>query len=244
MASIFLLATIGGLISAVSTSVGALMLLVKAKFESAGVIKLSFDFAIGVMLSAAAFSLIGPELMQSLSKPLQLVSLMLGAIVGLVFILWIQKFIQTTNPNLENKSKILLAFALLFHNLPEGMGAGASLAGLTLAQAIPLQVALTLQNVAEGFLIALILKQLGWSTGKAVLGGVLSGLVELLGALVAGLFLSQTQSLLPFFLGFAGGAMVMSAGQEIIESINNKKSLNFIQLSMGILLIPIMNLFL
>lgn len=232
--SILVLATFGGVISAISTSTGSLLAPMFTKFESLRKFQMSMDFALGVMLSAVAFSLVGPEIMKG--KELSMV--FSGLLSGSLFILFTHKIISYFNRNQKfNSYKILLIAALVFHNLPEGMGAGASLAGMSLQDAIPLQVAISIQNIAEGLLLTLLLQGLGMSLTSSVIGGIISGLIEMSGAVVAGLVMEQTVSLLPIFLSLAGGAMMMSVAMEIHEA----KKLQISQFMTGLLVIPLTN---
>lgn len=232
--SILVLATIGGVISAVSTSAGSLLAPLFSKFQGLRKIHMSMDFALGVMLSAVAFSLVGPEIMKG-----QHLSLVFsGIIAGGLFILSTHKIISYFNRNQKfNSYKILLIAALIFHNLPEGMGAGASLAGMNLQDAIPLQVAISIQNIAEGLLLTLLLQGLGMNLTTSVIGGIISGLIEMSGAVVAGLVMEQTVSLLPFFLSLAGGAMMMSVLMEMMEA----KKVQLSQFMGGLMVIPLTN---
>lgn len=229
--SVLFLSVIGGLISAVSTSAGSLMAPVFTRFETLRKYHMSMDFALGVMLSAVAFSLVGPEIL----KGQHLSMVFTGLFAGAFFILASHKVIGILN------RKTLLVAALVFHNLPEGMGAGASLAGMNLNEALPLQVALSIQNIAEGLLLTLLLQGLGMSLTHSVIGGILSGLVEMSGAVTAGLLMQETTMLLPFFLSLAGGAMMMSVALEIHESMSLGKRLEASHFFGGLLVIPMTN---
>ncbi|MFN7262514.1 MAG: hypothetical protein ACK5UJ_01745, partial [Pseudobdellovibrionaceae bacterium] len=61
MLNIFELAVIGGLVSFASTALGSFGYTLFQKSGPAEQLRNSIDFALGIMLSAAAFSLIGPE---------------------------------------------------------------------------------------------------------------------------------------------------------------------------------------
>lgn len=193
---------------------------------------MSMDFTLGVMLSAAAF-LIAPELISNVSLSL------MGLTVGLVSIVLLHQFIHQLSHG-KNQSSYLLIAALIFHNLPEGMGAGASLAAMEWKTALSLQAAIAVQNVVEGMVLVLLLLSLGLKTKWAVAGGIVSGVVELSGGVMAGLLLNQTLAILPFLLSLAGGAMMGSVGLEIWET----KRLNAAQFIMGTAIIPVMNFFL
>jgi zinc transporter, ZIP family len=237
--SVLFLAFIGGIVSAVSTSTGSLIAPLFSKIEKIRKYHLSMDFALGVMLSAVAFSLVGPELLRADHLLLSLS----GLAAGSLFILLTHKAISFLNREEKyNSQKVLLVAALIFHNLPEGMGAGASLAGMALNQAIPLQVAIALQNVMEGLLLTLLLQSLGLRLSYAVLGGIGSGVIEMLGAISAGLMLESTQALLPFLLTLAGGAMMMSVLLELRESFTHGKSLQRSHFITGLMIIPLTNM--
>lgn len=236
--SVLLLSTIGGLISALSTSLGSLLAPLFTRFENLRRYHMSMDFALGVMLSAVAFSLVGPELVRG--KDLFLV--LSGIMTGGTFIIVTHKMIEWFNGKVQRpSSNLLLISALVFHNLPEGMGAGASLAGMALHDAIPLQVALSLQNIVEGLLLTLLLQGLGLRLIFSVAGGVASGILEMSGAIVSGLFLQETNMLLPFFLSLAGGAMMTSVGLEIYESSLKGKPFKITHFVSGLFVIPLSN---
>lgn len=237
--SIMTLAFIGGIVSLVSTSLGSLIAPLFTKIEKLRKCRLSMDFALGVMLSAVAFSLVGPELL----KGHDLLKVVLGLFTGMLFIGLTHQVIHHYSHGHAQSGKMLLIAALIFHNFPEGMGAGASLAGMDLAQAIPLQVAISIQNVAEGLLLTLLLRGFGLSMLWAVMGGIASGLLEMTGALSAGVMLQQTQNILPFLLSLAGGAMMMSVGLEVKESFNIGRGIEKSQFICGLVTIPITNLF-
>jgi len=119
---------------------------------------------------------------------------------------------------------------------------GASLAAMNLNQAIPLQIALAIENIAEGLLLALCFLSFGWSLPRSVLGSMGSGLVEFSGAAIAGLLLQQTLSWLPLVLSVAGGAMLMSVALELFEARVQGRLFQKDQFVIGLLLIPIMNM--
>lgn len=245
MENTFLLAVIGGLVSFLSTSLGSLLIYISDKSKKMKPMQISIDFAAGVMLSAAAFSLIGPGLLKATIKNSshELQATIAGLAVGFIFIGFINKVIHRLElTSKETVTEMVLALALIFHNFPEGMGSGASLAGLELSKAVTLQFALTAQNIIEGLLITAVLMGLGWKRSIAVVGGIFSGLIELTGAISAGLILEKTQSVLPFLLSLAGGAMLMSVMIELHEKFRSEKVIQKQEFTLGLLSIPIMNL--
>lgn len=243
------LALLGGLFSLISTSIGGFLILLSphiSRFKLSN-FRLSIDFALGIMLSAVAFSLFGPELLQSLKASEKLTTVLAGFSLGILFIGWTHSFIHSREKKAESQIKsshVVLALALIFHNFPEGMGAGASLAGMSLIQALPIQVAIAIQNLPEGLILAICLKGFGWSTAKAIWGSIGSGFIELSGAVIAGFALQQSMTLLPFLLSLAGGAMLMSVGIELVEAAKNGRLIQKYQLLIGLFTIPLLNLIL
>lgn len=113
------------------------------------------------------------------------------------------------------QSGILLAIGITIHNLPEGIAIGAGYMyspqfGLFVATAI------LLHNIPEGVATALPLYTSGVSKWSSFRTSLFSGLAEPFGALVAALFLSSFQPLIPAALAFAGGVMMFITLDELI----------------------------
>ena len=121
----------------------------------------------------------------------------------------------------------MLSFAVTLHNLPEGMAVGAVLAGLaagegsvSAASAVALSLGIAIQNFPEGAIISMPLHAEGVSKGKSFLFGVLSGVVEPLGAVLTMLAAALVLPLLPYFLSFAAGAMLYVVVEELIPEMS------------------------
>ena len=95
--------------------------------------------------------------------------------------------------------------------------------------AFMLTVGVTVQNIPEGAIISLPIKDSGVSKKKAFLSGTLSGVVEPVFALLSLVFSSFIASLMPYLLGFAAGAMIYVSVYELMPKSNGTKdSLCFI----------------
>jgi zinc transporter, ZIP family len=225
MATAVLLGTIGGVIAAAATVAGALPSLFKTRKGFSLATHMSLDFALGMMLAAAAFSLIAPAGHEALARGGSSIFLVLFAITfGALFI----KVLGDASHRIESlkgpfssskktRGAWLFIVAMMLHNLPEGLASGAALAGLDLPQALPILGAIALQNLPEGLTTAVAFQALGASRRMAFLGAVASAIVELLGGTLGGLLLTLVNEILPFLLAFAGGAMIFVAGKEAIE---------------------------
>ncbi|GGP24696.1 ZIP family metal transporter [Silvimonas amylolytica] len=113
----------------------------------------------------------------------------------------------------ERFGLLLFALAMTLQNLPEGIAAGVSMAGS--AHGSALTFGISLQDIPEGFAVATALLRAGASPTKAALGGMASGLVELVGALIGAAALSVSAALLPVLLALAAGAMLWVIGKEM-----------------------------
>lgn len=79
-----------------------------------------------------------------------------------------------------------------------------------------LAVGIALQNFPEGAIISMPLVATGISKKKAFLYGILSGVVEPLGAIATILLTSLVTPVLPYMLSFAAGAMIYVVVEELI----------------------------
>ncbi len=89
-------------------------------------------------------------------------------------------------------------------------------AGVTLVSAIALAVGIGIQNFPEGAAIALPLRQENLSRRKAFFYGALSGIVEPIAGILTVLAAGSIQSMLPWMLSFAAGAMIYVVVEELI----------------------------
>jgi ZIP family zinc transporter len=86
-----------------------------------------------------------------------------------------------------------------------------------MAGAFALAIGIAIQNFPEGAIISMPLKSEGnLSKPKSFLYGVLSGIVEPIGALITIALTSIVVPVLPYFLSFAAGAMIYVVVEELI----------------------------
>ena len=117
-----------------------------------------------------------------------------------------------------------MALAVILHNIPEGMATGVSFGGwltgqgIFAADALAVGLGIGLQNVPDGAMVALPLRQQGLSRSRAFWAGVGSGLVEPLAAGVF-FFASGLTVWLPVLMGFAAGAMLWVVAAELLPAM-------------------------
>jgi ZIP family zinc transporter len=117
----------------------------------------------------------------------------------------------------------LLVLAITLHNIPEGLAVGvafgaieAGLPSATLASAIALAVGIGIQNFPEGMAVSLPLRREGMGRGKSFFYGQISGMVEPMAGVLGASIVIVAQSILPYALAFAAGAMIYVVVEEVI----------------------------
>ncbi|MGN1055540.1 MAG: ZIP family metal transporter, partial [Comamonas sp.] len=136
----------------------------------------------------------------------------------------------------------LFVFAIALHNLPEGLAIGVGYASNGIA-GNALATGIAIQDVPEGLVIAVALSAAGYSRKLSVILGMLSGLVEPLGAVIGAAVVSTSIGILPWGLGFAAGAMLFVISHEIIPESHRKGHETFATggLMLGFVLMMIMD---
>ncbi len=241
------------------TVLGASMVFFLRKQLNDKLLKLLLGFSSGVMIAAAIWSLLLPAInsFDSDSYKRWLVP-SVGFIIGIVILFLTDAFVPHTHiddkeEGLEKRklSKTMKLFlAIVIHNIPEGLAVGLVVASAVngsseLARAaLILSIGIAIQNFPEGAIVSMPLKESGLSKSKAFWYGVLSGFVEPLAALFALLITSFVQTILPYALSFAAGAMIYVVADELIPEANNgtKSSLATLGLACGFILMMILDI--
>jgi zinc transporter, ZIP family len=109
--------------------------------------------------------------------------------------------------------------ALSLHRVPEGLAIGAGFAldsGGTANLGWLLALAIGIQNVCEGVVMAAPLRKGGVSPGRGLLVVTLTGLVIPLGAIIGQMLASVAVLAMPFVLSLAAGTLIYITSNEII----------------------------
>lgn len=217
-----------------------------------------YGFGAGVMLAASFFSLLlpGMEYAENLN---QIVWLIIGGgfLSGCLFILLVDLVLPHLHQGSEKpegiksnfSKRLLLILAITLHNIPEGMAIGVAFAsanlnieGATTMSAIILAVGIGLQNFPEGTAVSLPLVSDGMPKKKAFFYGQLTGIVEPIGAIAGYLLASIVQSILPFILSFATGAMIYVVVEELIPSGSKTNKLGTVGVIIGFTIMMILDI--
>ena len=147
------------------------------------------------------------------------VNLLIGTIIGILFILAMNKI--TKGESLHSK----LFWAMLIHNIPEGILIGIALTNSVNIQNIGIIASISLQNIPDGLVVSMAaLPKHG--RRKALFLGILSGIVEpiataLIILLAKGINLEIIE---PIFIGFAVSTIV-SIEWDLLKSCKKIKLL-------------------
>jgi ZIP family zinc transporter len=164
-----------------------------------------------------------------------------GFWLGILFLLLLdhliphlhQNSLQAEGPKSQLQRTTMMVLAVTLHNIPEGMAVGVVYAGylagtaqITAAGALALSLGIAIQNFPEGAIISMPLRAEGMSKGRAFWGGVLSGIVEPIGAVLTILAAGIVVPALPYLLSFAAGAMLYVVVEELIPEMSQGQHSN------------------
>ncbi|MGN0507291.1 MAG: ZIP family metal transporter [Lachnospiraceae bacterium] len=226
----------GILLPFLGTAMGAACVLFMRKSMGDFLQRILTGFAAGVMVAASVWSLLIPSMEQAehMGK-WSFVPAVVGFWMGILFLLFLDHVIphmhrgseEAEGPKAKLQTTTMLVLAVTLHNLPEGMAVGAVYAGylagnanITAMGALALALGIAIQNFPEGAIISMPLKAEGMSKRKAFLQGVLSGIVEPIGAVITIFAAGMILPVLPYLLSFAAGAMIYVVVEELVPEMS------------------------
>ena len=210
--------------------------------------KAFMGFASGVMVAAAFWSLLAPAI-DTYDKGdfRKWLVPAVGFVVGVAFMLLLDYLVPhlhlhgdeegKNGEKLSKTFKFLLAVTL--HNIPEGLAVGVVVAGMmngniNSSSMLVLSIGIAIQNLPEGMIVSMPLKEEGMKKWKAFGYGVLSGVVEPIASLVALALTSLVVVILPYTLAFAAGVMIYVVVEELIPEASHGSHSNLATIGFGI----------
>ena len=188
----------GILIPFLGTSLGAGCVFFLKNSLRDGIQRALTGFAAGVMVAASVWSLLIPAMEQAADLGrLAFFPAAVGFWLGILFLLLLDHLI----PHLHQNS-------------------------LQAAGALALSLGIAIQNFPEGAIISMPLRAEGMKKGRAFWGGVLSGIVEPIGAVLTILAAGIVVPALPYLLSFAAGAMLYVVVEELIPEMSQGQHSN------------------
>lgn len=226
----------GILIPFLGTSLGAACVFFMKHDMSERLSRILTGFAAGVMVAASIWSLLIPAMDQSEEMgKFAFIPATAGFWGGILFLLLLDHIIphlhrysvSAEGPKSRLQRTTMMVLAVTLHNIPEGMAVGVVYAGylagnakITVAAAMALSIGIAIQNFPEGAIISMPLRAEGMKVSKAFAGGVLSGIVEPVGAMLTILAAGYIVPALPYLLSFAAGAMIYVIVEELIPEMS------------------------
>ena len=212
-------------------------------------------FASGVMIAASFWSLLQPaiERAEATSVPPAYLVATAGFLCGALF-MWasdkIVSFARRRTDLAGGKSNerlhriIMLILSITLHNIPEGLAVGVAFGALqngsyeaeNLMGAISVAVGIGLQNFPEGAAVSIPLRREGYSRKRSFLLGQASGMVEPFAGVLGAVLVVYVETILPFALSFAAGAMILVAVHELIPECQRNQRAQPYFATMGIVL--------
>ena len=228
-----LLGLVGSFAAGMCTAVGAVALVLFRR-PSELVEDMMLASAAGIMLAASIFSLILPGIELGAARfgneAVAALVVLVGVVMGGIALALINRLVPHEHflvghegPDAARVSRIwLFVIAITIHNFPEGMAVGVGFAGSDLANGMSLATGIGLQNMPEGMAVAASLRSVGYTMGRSIWIGALTGLIEPVGGLFGGAAVAVAGPVMPWTLGFAGGAMLFIISHEIIPETHRR----------------------
>lgn len=202
-----------GLVTALATGLGAIPFLFLRE-PSPRVLAAANAIAAGLMLGAS-FGLISEG--ASYGTPATIA----GGFLGVVFIVLGERYLAGRDVHLgelqgASARRVLLIVAIMtLHSFSEGVAVGVAFGGGQALAAL-ITIAIAVHNIPEGLAISAVLRPRGASIWACAGWSVFSSLPQPLMAVPAFLFVETFRPVLPYGLGFAGGAMVFMVFLELL----------------------------
>ncbi len=214
-------------------------------------LNLMLGFSAGVMIAASFWSLLQPAIDRAeecLKMPSYIV-VTIGFLFGAVF-MWLSDRAVTYARNKERQESndrinrvIMLILSITLHNIPEGLAVGVAfgllkngeLTAQSIMGAVTIAIGIGLQNFPEGAAVSIPLRREGFSRTKSFIFGQASGLVEPISGVLGAVLVSSVETILPYALSFAAGAMILVAVHELIPECQQNQSTQPYSATMGII---------
>ena len=203
--------------------------------------------AAGVMVAAAVMCLIERSIEESESfGNLSFLPVVIGFWLGIIFLIILDKIVHSIHDHDEDDEHnefscgYKMVFAMILHNIPEGMALGIMLSSViadpasSIAAALPLSIGIAIHNFPVGAIISLPLHAEGLGKLKSFMLGLLVGIIEPIATIVTMLAASVVVPMQPYLLSFAAGAMMYVVVDELIPEMSEGKHSNVVTAFFGL----------
>jgi len=217
----------------VMSSVGAATVFFFGKDVPPRIQQVAFGFAAGIMLAAAIWSLLLPAIEAADEMGMiEWMPIAGGFALGVLFLLLVDNLIPHLHPFSDvgegavsmYRSTTLLVSAITMHNILEGFAVGLAMAiasqyggGIeTYSGALAMAVGIGIHNLPKSAAVALALRKEWASSFRAFFIAAMTGVAELLFAVLAVLLALRLGHAMPWLMAFVAGAMMYVVVEELI----------------------------
>lgn len=219
-------------LAGISTVIGALVIFFD-KRKNNKIVEVSLSFASGVMMCVSLTDLLPNSFRMILDNNNLFPKIILSLIFmtfGIIISMLIDKYLPDNNLNTDNKSLykigIISMVAIVLHNIPEGIATFIT-SNNNLKLGITLTIAIALHNIPEGISIAVPIYHSSNNKLKAFLYALLSGMSEVLGSILAYLFLAPliNDHVMAALYAIIAGIMIHISVYELIPGAYKESTL-------------------
>ena len=219
-------------LAGISTVIGALVILFDKKKNNKTVV-ISLSFAAGVMMCVSLTDLLPNSFgMISSSNALfpKIILSLIFMTFGIIISMLIDKYLPDNSENADNKGLykigIISMVAIVLHNIPEGIATFITSTN-NLKLGLTITIAIALHNIPEGISIAVPIYHATNNKLKAFLYAVLSGMSEVLGSILAYLFLAPliNDHVMKALYAIIAGIMIHISVYELIPGAYKESTL-------------------
>lgn len=219
-------------LAGISTVIGALVILFDKKKNNKTVV-ISLSFAAGVMMCVSLTDLLPNSFgMISSSNALfpKIILSLIFMTFGIIISMLIDKYLPDNSENTDNKGLykigIISMVAIVLHNIPEGIATFITSTN-NLKLGLTITIAIALHNIPEGISIAVPIYHATNNKLKAFLYALLSGMSEVIGSILAYLFLAPliNDHVMKALYAIIAGIMIHISVYELIPGAYKESTL-------------------
>lgn len=219
-------------LAGISTILGALIIFFD-KHKNNKIVTLSLSLASGVMICVSLTDLLPNSYNMILNTNNILPRIVMTLIfmnIGVIISMLIDKYMPDNNVNINNKGLykigIISMVAIVLHNVPEGIATFITSSN-NLKLGFTLTLAIALHNIPEGISIAVPIYHSTNNKLKAFLYALLSGMSEVIGSILAYLFLAPfiNDHIMAALYSIIAGIMIHISVYELIPGAYKESTL-------------------
>lgn len=210
-------------LAGISTVIGAMVIFFD-KHKNSKIVTISLSFAAGVMICVSLTDLL-PNCFKMILNNTdvfpRLILTLIFMVIGIIISMLIDKYLPSEYENKDNKGLykigIISMVAIILHNIPEGIATFITSSN-NIKLGITLTLAIALHNIPEGISIAVPIYHSTNNRLKAIMYALLSGMSEVVGSILAYLFLAPliNDHIMAALYAIIAGIMVHISVYELI----------------------------